>query len=183
MLIPLFEEAGETRVVLTKRPDTMPSHSGEIAFPGGKHDPHLDADLRATALRETEEEIGLEPAAIEVLAQLDGLATVATRFVVTPFVGVLRHRPLLTPHPWEVAAVFDVALSELMDPDAYHGERWDVWKEDLDVHFYDLPGETIWGATARILTSFLGLLVAGSGSGEGAAGGGGAQPRSGAGGR
>src|SRR4029079_12533666 len=66
VLVPLFERDGEVSVILTKRPDTMPSHQGEISFPGGKLDPMLDADLQATALREAEEEIGLPPAAVEV---------------------------------------------------------------------------------------------------------------------
>ena len=80
-------------VILTKRPETMPSHQGEIAFPGGKLDPALDADLRATALREAHEEIGLDPDAVEIVARLDGISTVASRFVITPFVGFLAGRP------------------------------------------------------------------------------------------
>ena len=73
MLLALFEEDGEARVILTKRPETMPSHRGEIAFPGGKREPRVDADLRATALREAREEIGLEPGAVEIVAELDGI--------------------------------------------------------------------------------------------------------------
>ena len=71
----------------------MPSHQGEIAFPGGKHDPALDADLRATALREAHEEIGLDPDDVEIVARLDGIATVASRFAITPFVGFLADAP------------------------------------------------------------------------------------------
>jgi 8-oxo-dGTP pyrophosphatase MutT (NUDIX family) len=155
VLVPLFEEDGEARVILTKRPETMPSHQGEIAFPGGKHDPELDPDLRATALRETYEEIGVDPADVEVVARLDGLATVASRFVITPFVGFLSGRPLLSPDPREVVEVLEVPLSELMADGVYREERWDTWKSDLDVQFYELTGETVWGATARILTNFL----------------------------
>ena len=125
MLVPLFEEDGEARVILTKRPETMPTHQGEIAFPGGRHDVGLDADLRATALREAEEEIGLAWKKVRVVAQLDGIATVGSRFTITPFVGLLDGRPQLTPHPTEVVSVFDVALSDLLDPQAYHSERGD----------------------------------------------------------
>jgi 8-oxo-dGTP pyrophosphatase MutT (NUDIX family) len=159
VLVPVFEEGGEARLILTKRPETMPSHQGEIAFPGGKHEPGVDTDLRATALREAREEIGLDPDDVDVVARLEGIATVASRFVITPFVGFLRGRPLLSPDPREVAEVFDVPLSELMADGVYREERWDSWKSDLDVHFYELTGETVWGATARILTGFLAHLV------------------------
>jgi 8-oxo-dGTP pyrophosphatase MutT (NUDIX family) len=159
VLVPLFEENGEAHVILTKRPETMPSHQGEIAFPGGKFDPDLDVDLRATALREAREEIGLEPEVVDVVARLEGIATVASRFVITPFVGFLPGRPALSPDAREVVAVLDVPLSELMADGVYREERWDTWKTDLDVHFYELTGETVWGATARILTGFLAHIV------------------------
>jgi 8-oxo-dGTP pyrophosphatase MutT (NUDIX family) len=161
VLVPLFEEAGEARVILTKRPETMPSHRGEIAFPGGKFDPELDVNLEAAARREAYEEVGIEPDQVEIVARLDGIATVGSQFTITPFVGFLRGRPLLTPDPREVVAVFDVALSELMADGVFREERWDTWKADLDVHFYELTGETVWGATARILTGFLSHIASG----------------------
>ena len=161
VLVALFEEDGEARVILTKRPETMPSHRGEIAFPGGGFDATVDADLRATALREAEEEIGLDPDLVEIVAELDRMATVGSGFVISPFVGVLDGRPALNPHPHEVAKVFDVSLSELMHDDTYREERWDLWEDDVPVHFYELEGETVWGATARILTAFLAHLAAG----------------------
>ena len=159
VLVPVFEADGEVSVILTKRPETMPSHQGEIAFPGGKHDPVLDADLRATALREAREEIGLDPDDVEIVARLEGISTVASRFVITPFVGFLPGRPVLTPDPREVTRVFEVPLSELMADGVYREERWDGPMLDLDVHFYELADETVWGATARILTGFLAHLV------------------------
>ena len=161
VLIPLFEADGEVSVILTKRPETMPSHQGEIAFPGGKHDPALDTDLRATALREADEEVGLVPDDVEIVARLDAIGTVASRFTITPFVGFLPSRPLLTPDPREVVRVFDVPLSELMADGVFREERWDTWRNDLDIQFYELEGETVWGATARILTGFLAHLIDG----------------------
>jgi 8-oxo-dGTP pyrophosphatase MutT (NUDIX family) len=162
VLVPIFEADGEARLILTKRPETMPSHQGEIAFPGGKLEPNTDADLRAAALREAHEEIGIEPASVEIVAELDHLVTVSARFALAPFVGLLAVPPVLVPHPREVAAVFDVAIAELLDPEVFREERWDVPADmlvgvgpDRAIHFFELPGETVWGATARILTGFL----------------------------
>jgi 8-oxo-dGTP pyrophosphatase MutT (NUDIX family) len=160
VLLPLYEVAGETWVVLIKRPETMSSHRGEIAFPGGKFDPGVDADLRATALREAHEEVGLAPDAVEVVARLDGIGTVATRFTITPYVGFLSAPPVLIPSPTEVVRTLEVRLSELLDPDVYREENWVTEAVEFDVHFYDLDDETVWGATARILTGFLSHLVA-----------------------
>jgi 8-oxo-dGTP pyrophosphatase MutT (NUDIX family) len=159
--MPLYEHDGETHVVLIKRPEEMPSHKGEIAFPGGGFSPDVDASLQDTALREAFEEVGLRGDDVEVVTQLDGLGTVASRFTITPFVGFVPDPPLLVPDPREVVRILEVPLSELLDPDAYRNELWDTWMEDLSIHFYDLDDETIWGATARILTSFLTHLTEG----------------------
>lgn len=162
MLVACFEDGGEARIILTKRPETMPSHKGEIAFPGGKLDPAVDADLWATALREAHEEIDLDPALVEIVAELDSIMTVAAGFVLTPFVGLLPGRPALTRDPTEVVSVFDVAISELLDEVTFREEMWDIPPEldphagrNRPIHFFELEGETVWGATARILVSFL----------------------------
>jgi 8-oxo-dGTP pyrophosphatase MutT (NUDIX family) len=167
VLVAFFEEDGEARVILTKRPETMPSHQGEIAFPGGKFERGVDRDLQDAALREAHEEIGLDPSQVEVVAELTSMTTVAGRFVLTPFVGILDRRPALTPDFTEVVSVFDVSVSELLDDAAYREERWDLPVElgpeaglDRAIHFFELPGETVWGATARILADFLEHLVA-----------------------
>ncbi|HTD50362.1 MAG TPA: CoA pyrophosphatase, partial [Acidimicrobiia bacterium] len=159
VLVPLVEIDGETHIVLIKRPDTMSNHKGEIAFPGGKFEPAADTDLRAAALREAHEEIGLDPHVVEVVARLTGVATAASRFTITPFVGFLASRPSLTPNPAEVVRVLEVPISGLLDETVYHEERWDGFQRDMSVYFFDLPDETVWGATARILTDLLTRLV------------------------
>ncbi len=168
VLMAFFEADGEARVILTKRPDTMASHQGEIAFPGGKFDPDLDVDLVATALREAHEEVGLDPASVDVVAEMPSRVTVAGRFLLTPFVGLINARPALHPDPVEVVSVFDVSISELLDDEVYREERWDIPANlglgpevglDRPIHFFELPGETVWGATARILADFLAHLV------------------------
>lgn len=158
VLVALFEHEGETNVVLTKRPETMPSHQGEIAFPGGKRDA-TDADLVSAALREAQEEVGLDPASVRVVAELDTIATVASAFAISPFVGVLAKPPVLIPHPREVVDAFSVPISELLHPDAYREELWDLWGAYRPMAFFELPGETVWGATARILTRLLAVLT------------------------
>jgi len=159
VLVPLVEIEGETHVVLIKRPETMSTHKGEIAFPGGKLDPGLDSDLRAAALREAQEEIGLDPAGVDIVARLTGVATAASRFTITPFVGFVRRKPEFVAHPAEVVRVLEVPLSELLDPGIYREERWDGFQRDMSVFFYELADETLWGATARILTDLLTRLV------------------------
>jgi len=166
VLVPIFEADGEARLILTKRPETMPSHQGEIAFPGGKLEVDRDVSLRDAALREAQEEIGLDPSVVDVVAELDSLTTVAARFVLTPYVGLLSARPRLRPDPTEVVRVFDVTIAELLGDGVFREERWDVPPDlgvtprDRPIHFFELAGETVWGATARILAGFLGHLTA-----------------------
>ena len=161
VLVPLFEEDGEARVVLTKRPDTMPSHRGDVAFPGGKVQPDVDRRVVDAALREAYEEIGLRPDAVTVVAELDTLSTVTSRFLIAPFVGLLAHRPEVVPDHREVERVFDVALSELLADGVHREEHWGLGALSRPVHFFELEDETVWGATARILAGFLAVLTAG----------------------
>jgi len=155
VLLPLFDEAGEARLVLTRRPQHLPTHQGEIALPGGKVDVALDADAAAAALREAREEIALAPESVTIIAELDHVPSVGGPFVIAPFVGIVDARPHLVAAPGEVDRVFDVALSELLDPAVHHVEQWG----ERRMHFFVLEDETVWGATARILAGFLGLLT------------------------
>jgi 8-oxo-dGTP pyrophosphatase MutT (NUDIX family) len=161
VLLPVFEEDGDARIVLTRRPETMPSHRGEIAFPGGKVEPAVDRDSRDAALREAHEEIGLRPEIVDVIATLPTLGTVIGQFNITPFVGIIDGRPIVTADSREVDRVFDVSLSELLSDDVYHEERWSWGLDGAEraMQFYDLADETVWGATARILTGFLAQIV------------------------
>ena len=160
VLVPVFEEEGLARLVLTRRSTNLPSHQGQVAFPGGKV--HDGETSEAGALREAYEEVGIRPDDVEVIGALEELATVASQFVLVPFVGVLPGRPALVPNPSEVARIFDVALAELLEADVYHEERWELpGMGRRPMYFFEIAGETVWGATARILHDLL-ILVTGS---------------------
>ena len=114
----------------------------------------------AAALREATEEIGLDPASVDIVGELSPLATVGSRSSITPFVGVLPARPQLKANPDEVELVFDIALAELMDEGVFREERW-RWagSDDRPMYFFELPDDTIWGATARMLYELLELVA------------------------
>ncbi|MBV9410794.1 MAG: CoA pyrophosphatase [Acidimicrobiia bacterium] len=159
VLVPVFEEEGIARLLLTRRSTNLPSHQGQVAFPGGKvHDGEAS---EAGALREAHEEVGIPPSDVDVVGPLEELATVASQFVLAPFVGILPARPTVVPNPAEVARAFDVSVAELMDDDVYHEERWDLpGMGNRPMHFFDVADETVWGATARILYDLLALVTA-----------------------
>jgi len=160
VLVPVFEEQGLARLVLTRRAAHLPSHRGEVAFPGGKL--HAGESAEDGALREASEEVGMDPAGVEVIGRLDELATVAGRFALTPVVGVLGERPTLVANPGEVARIFDVSIAELLDEETFHEERWELpGMGERPMYFFDVAGETVWGATARILHDLLHLVTDG----------------------
>ena len=135
--------------MLTRRPDTMVNHRGEVAFPGGKIDPRVDASPRDAALREAEEEIGLPRDAVDVVGELDTMHTVSGPFLIAPFVGLIEVPPALVPDPHEVERVFDVALSELLERRGAPRGAMGPLGEERSMHFFELADETVWGATAR----------------------------------
>lgn len=161
VLVPLFEEDGLARVILTRRSPRLRSHTHQVAFPGGRLEA-AEAPL-AAALREATEEIGLDPSVCEVLGELSGLTTMTSAAVITPFVAALPGRPELRPDPAEVERVFDVALSELLEEEVYREEHWPFGAGHRPVYFFHLDGDTVWGATARMLHELLGVVVPAAG--------------------
>ena len=146
------DDEGAVRVVLTKRPDTMPTHAGHLAFPGGRPHPG-DRNAVDTALREAEEEVGIPPGNVTVLGFLEPIHTVEVSLLVVPVVGRIDPVPQLKPSAREVAMVLEPTLERFTDPAAWRSEIWAgrvVWFSELD-------GEILWGATAMMMRRLLGL--------------------------
>ena len=153
VLAPLFEdESGDVRMVLTKRPDTMPTHAGHIAFPGGRPDPGDNGPV-GTALREAEEEVGISPDQVEVLGFLEAIDTVEFSLLVVPVVGRVSTPLGLVPSEREVAKVYTPLVQDLADESGW----WSVPWNGHEIWYYDLEGDTLWGATARMVRQLLGL--------------------------
>jgi len=155
-------ERDEPMVLLTQRTAHLSTHSGQIAFPGGRQDPH-DHDLTVTALREAQEEIGLQPEFVDVLGTLPIYRT-GSAFVVTPVVGLLRSGFSFVRNPHEVDEIFEVPLAFLMNPANHrrHAFEWNgVQREWLSMPYHDGIAERyVWGATAGMLRNFYRFLVA-----------------------
>jgi 8-oxo-dGTP pyrophosphatase MutT (NUDIX family) len=162
VLVLLADDAdGNAGVLLTRRSSALRNHSGEISFPGGRLDP--GETETAAALREAHEEVGLDPGAVEVIGELDHLATVVSRSHIVPVVGRAAAQLALAPASPEVERVLWVPLAEFVRADTYRAERWTVpWGpsggRERVLHFFELDDETVWGATAHILVDLLNRL-------------------------
>lgn len=157
VLVPLLVKDDEWHVLVTQRTNEVEHHKGQISFPGGACDKE-DADILATALRETYEEIGVPPQAVEVLGVLDDMWT-SSRFAITPVVGVLPYPYPYRLSPGEVEAIVEVPLSFLHDASHLRTEKVDFEGKPVELLFWDYGSYTIWGATARILKGFLDLAL------------------------
>jgi 8-oxo-dGTP pyrophosphatase MutT (NUDIX family) len=164
VLVPLVQRPGELHVLLTRRTDHLHDHAGQVSFPGGRAEP-TDADAVATALREAQEEVGLDPALAEVIGCLPAYTTV-TRFVVTPVVALVRPDYTLALDAFEVAEAFEVPLPFLMNPAHHRHHEFEfggVQRRFLSMPWRPGHGDPreyfIWGATAAMLRNFYHLLA------------------------
>jgi 8-oxo-dGTP pyrophosphatase MutT (NUDIX family) len=161
VLVPIVDDGGPLRLLLTRRTEDLPTHAGQVAFPGGLVEPGED-DPASTALREAEEEVGLPKEAVEVLGLLDDFPTRSDAVVVTPVVGVVRRVPPLRARAAEVARIFDIPMHDLLQAD-----RW-TWRQEsrgdrrLWIYYFLHEGETLWGLSARIVLHLLEVSDLGS---------------------
>lgn len=156
VLVPLINRPGGMTVLLTKRTEHLSSHAGQISFPGGRTD-ESDHDARHTALRETEEEVGLGADSIDVVGQLDNYV-VGTGFLVTPVIGIIEPPVKFNAHDHEVAEILEPPLKFLMDPS--NMERHSRQVDDITRKFFAVTWKDyyIWGATAGMLRNLSEIL-------------------------
>jgi 8-oxo-dGTP pyrophosphatase MutT (NUDIX family) len=162
VLLYRYQPAGPTAdptpyLVLTRRTTALRRHSGQISLPGGRYDLE-DGSLLRTALRETEEELGVDPADLTIWGRLEPEHIVASHYALAPFVAFTPRRPAFRPAPAEVAEVIDLPLARLLDPAAVEEETWDLQGMARRVSFFRYQEHKIWGATARVLSQVVVLL-------------------------
>ena len=157
VLVPLYSHDGDYGVIFTKRSDHMSHHRGQIAFPGGGHEPH-DRSLQHTALRESSEEIGLQPDHVRVLGQLDDLLTNNSNYLVRPYVGTIPYPYDFTLDLRETSYIIEVPLSFLRDNNPSSQVTREHEGRMVESFFFDYREHVIWGATAKIIKQFLDLL-------------------------
>jgi 8-oxo-dGTP pyrophosphatase MutT (NUDIX family) len=155
VLVPLYAHDGRLHAVFTRRRDDLRRHAGEISFPGGRQDAP-DEDLRETALREAEEEIGLPRDAVQLAGALTPTPTVVTNYAIYPFVGTIEPGHRWLPSAGEVAEVLEIALPDLVA--ARERKRLVRRGVPFRTDVYTVGGAVIWGATARILSDLLDRL-------------------------
>lgn len=153
VLIILTEHNNELSLVLTKRTAHLPTHKGQVAFPGGAMD-ESDADLTETALREAFEEIGTEPHSITVFGSLDEFFTISD-YLVTPVVSVLKSPVRFQANPDEIDRIFYVPLSHFLNKKNLRIEEWERKGVKRNVNFWEYDSEIIWGLTAEIIRHFI----------------------------
>lgn len=152
VLVPMYGWPNRPGLVFTERRSDLRRHPGEISFPGGRQD-QLDEDLRSTALREAREEIGLDPAQVELIGALPPIGTYVTSYKIHPFVGLIPEQLALRPNPAEVEAVLSFELQHLRG--AYEMRRLVRRGVPIRTPTYEISGHLIWGATGRILRDLL----------------------------
>lgn len=154
VLLPVFFHEDEYHILFTKRTDTLRDHKGQISFPGGRCE-ECDASPLETALRESCEEIGLDPDVVQILGSLDDRPTMHTNYLITPFTGLIPWPADLCIDPVEVAEIITVPIAALTAKDALKQEDDPLNDGTSEGYFYCYDSRIIWGATARILTQFL----------------------------
>ncbi len=156
VLVALADGSRGAEVLLTRRSMIVSSHKGQVAFPGGRVD--TGETLTEAALREAQEEVGLDPALAEPFAELTHLNTEVSNSYIVPIVAELAEPFTLAPTSVEVDRVFWAPLGDFLRPGAHRSQWWSDGQREREVHFYDVAGENVWGATAAVLTELLALV-------------------------
>jgi 8-oxo-dGTP pyrophosphatase MutT (NUDIX family) len=158
VLIPIYKKQGEYHILFIQRTDRVKDHKGQISFPGGAYE-EGDDNLLQTALREAAEEVGLASEDVEVLGELDDFRTIGSGYVISPFVARMPWPYHLKVDEWETEEVIGVPISVLLDERNVSQDKDILEGEEIDQYYYHYQDKVIWGATARILNQFLGILA------------------------
>ena len=160
VMVLLYPKNQALHMVLMRRPEYEGTHSGQISFPGGKKE-DADPDLQTTALRETYEEVGIQPENVQVIGRLTDVYIPPSGFLVSPFVGFLKDTPTFTPDPREVAAVIETPIDHFLDPTIVKQKKLFLKSHQvyIDVPYYDVQSEVVWGATSAMLSEFKEILL------------------------
>jgi 8-oxo-dGTP pyrophosphatase MutT (NUDIX family) len=153
VMLVLFRRNETFRLILTRRHDYDGPHSGQVSFPGGKSDPD-DRGFEYTALRETFEEIGIKPEELRVIGKLSDLFIPVSRYMVHPYIAWSEDIPVCLPDPGEVKYILEVKLDDLLNMQNRKTKIMTLGGSDYEVPYLSLEGETVWGATAMILSEF-----------------------------
>ena len=159
VLMPLYRKDGMYYMLFTKRTDKVNTHKGHVCFPGGGFE-ERDGSLAFTALRETEEEIGMKPDDVEIIGELDDVTSLTTNYIISPYVAFIPYPYNFTLNEWETERIIEVPIAVLLDRNCMHTGTDIMLGESTTSYFYHYKGDIIWGATARILTQFLDILRA-----------------------
>lgn len=158
VLVLFVYREGEPHLVFAKKTDAVPHHKGQFSFPGGVVET-FDGSRVETALREAQEEIGLDPAAVDVLGLFDDSPTNTSLFVITPVVAFCRTAPVFRPDGREIERVVEIPVRRLLDPACFHEEHWERDGELHPVAFFTCGEDVVWGVTGRILKDFLDAVL------------------------
>jgi 8-oxo-dGTP pyrophosphatase MutT (NUDIX family) len=156
VLVPLFLKQGQYHLLYTQRSHEVRDHKGQISFPGGCREAE-DRDLLQTALRETQEELGIKPQDVEILGELGDIYT-PTHYQITPFVGMIPHPYAITPNRHEIEALIEVPFDHLLEPNNEHHGHLEFFDTDMDMPYFRYQQHTIWGATGRITRELVELI-------------------------
>jgi 8-oxo-dGTP pyrophosphatase MutT (NUDIX family) len=165
VLAAFFDEDSEARLIFTRRASSLRSHRGEVSFPGGRLD--SGETPAAAAIREAYEEVALNPAEVTTVGWIHPVLTLVSGSLIMPVLATVPARPHLVASPDEVARIFDVSLRQLADPEIFHEERWSIPGRQIPgspdnsfaVWFFEVEGEMIWGATARMIHELLSIVL------------------------
>ena len=157
VLLPIYYKEGEVNILFTRRTENVKTHKRQISFPGGAREG--SESLLQTALRESQEEIGLAPDKVKILGELDDTLTLVSNYIVTPFVGLIPWPYKFRLDGVETDEIIEAPLPALLDEESWHHKTHFVADREVTAYYYHYRDDIIWGATARILHQFLDIFV------------------------